>query len=61
MLQEGDPIGALLFDYLVHEGHWNTANRVAQDILLGRVQVSDQVCRVAHCVPISSLYIEGSC
>lgn len=36
----------LLFDYLVHEGLWSTANRVAQDILLGRVQVSEQVCFV---------------
>ena len=43
LLQEGDPVGSLLFDYLVHEGHWNTANQVAQDILLGRVQVSEQV------------------
>lgn len=34
----------LLFDYLVHEGHWNSANQVAQDILLGRVQASEQVC-----------------
>ena len=48
LLQEGDPIGMLLFDYLVHEGHWNTAKRVAQDILLGRVQVSEKVCHVAH-------------
>lgn len=43
LLQEGDPLGTLLFDYLVHEGYWDTANRVAQDILLGRVQVSEQV------------------
>lgn len=34
----------LLFDYLVHEGHWNSANQVAQDILLGRVQASEEVC-----------------
>ena len=44
VLQDGNPIGKLLFDYLVHEGLWNTANRVAQDILLGKVQVSAQVC-----------------
>lgn len=36
-------MGVLLFDYLVHEGHWDTATRVAQDILLGRVEVSQQV------------------
>lgn len=36
----------LLFDYLVHEGHWDTATRVAQDILLGRVGVSQEVCLV---------------
>ncbi|KAL3132475.1 hypothetical protein ABBQ32_009024 [Trebouxia sp. C0010 RCD-2024] len=41
-VQDGNQIGMLLFDYLVHEGLWNTANRVAQDILLGRVQVSEQ-------------------
>ena len=35
--------GMLLFNYLVHEGYWDTADRVAQDILLGRVQVSEQV------------------
>ena len=42
-LQDGDPMGMLLFDYQVHEGHWDTANRVAEDILLGRVQVSQEV------------------
>ena len=42
-LQDGDPMGMLLFDYLVHEGHWDTATKVAQDILLGRVEVSQQV------------------
>lgn len=47
-LQDGDPIGLLLFDYLVHEGLWGTASRVAQDILLGTVQVSEQVCHVSH-------------
>ena len=36
-------MGMLLFDYLVHEGHWDTANRVAEDILLGRVRVSQEV------------------
>lgn len=36
-------MGMLLFDYLVHEGHWDTATKVAQDILLGRVEVSQQV------------------
>ncbi len=36
-------MGMLLFDYLVHEGHWDTANRVAEDILLGRVEVSEEV------------------
>lgn len=41
-VQDGDPIGLLLFDYLVHEGLWGTASRVAQDILLGTVQVSEQ-------------------
>lgn len=41
--QDGDPMGMLLFDYLVHEGHWDTANRVAEDILLGRVEVSQEV------------------
>ncbi len=41
--QDGDPLGRLLFDYLVHEGHWDTATRVAQDILLGRVKVSQGV------------------
>ena len=38
-----DPMGMLLFEYLVHEGYWDTAAKVAQDILLGRVQVSQQV------------------
>ena len=36
-------MGMLLFDHLVHEGHWDTANRVAEDVLLGRVQVSQEV------------------
>ena len=39
-------MGLLLFDYLVHEGFWETADRVAQDILLGRAQVSQQVCHL---------------
>lgn len=43
VLQDVDPMGMLLFDYLVHEGHWDTANRVAEDILLGRVEVSQEV------------------
>lgn len=44
-MQDGDadPKGMLLFDYLVHEGYWETADRVANDILLGRTQVSEQV------------------
>lgn len=41
-VKDGDPMGMLLFDYLVHEGHWDTANRVAEDILLGRVEVSQE-------------------
>lgn len=40
---EVDAQGMLLFNYLVHEGYWDTAGRVAKDILLGRVQVSEQV------------------
>lgn len=43
-----DPQGMLLFDYLVHEGYWDTASKVAQDILLGRVQVSEQVAYTFH-------------
>lgn len=41
-VKDADPLGMLLFDYLVHEGHWDTATRVAQDILLGRVGVSQE-------------------
>ncbi len=42
VLQDGNPMDMLLFDYLVHEGHWDTANRMAEDILLGRVEMSQE-------------------
>lgn len=51
---EVDAQGMLLFNYLVHEGYWDSAGRVAKDILLGRVQVSEQVACLASPPQISS-------
>ena len=50
-----DPMGMLLFEYMVHEGYWETATKVAQDILLDRVKVSQQVCMTGNAACISPM------
>ncbi|GAB4824065.1 hypothetical protein N2152v2_011111 [Parachlorella kessleri] len=40
--QSSDLVGQLVFDYLCHYGHWETAAAVGRDVLGGAVEVSQQ-------------------
>lgn len=42
MLQGRSITGELVFGYLAHQGHWDTAAAVARDVLGGAVAVSQQ-------------------
>ena len=37
--QSSDLVGQLVFDYLCHYGHWETAAAVGRDVLGGAVEV----------------------
>lgn len=42
MLQGRSITGELVFGYLAHQGHWDTAAAVARDVLGGTVAVAQQ-------------------